>query len=78
MDEWRSMDSAPTDGQRILVWTETAQDDLYVRFHGEHIRTIQIAEWGETYGGGMGWVTQLIGLPKFWMPLPPPPQGPRP
>lgn len=79
-DGWRAIETAPRDGTRILVWTETDPDDWYVReiLDGEGVFLAQIAVWGQVYGGSENWIVDRIGAPKFWMPLPPPPQGPRP
>lgn len=75
MTEWRSIETAPKDGSRVLLWTETDEADPYVRVTGAYVRTIQIGKWDEeTYGGSPGWTKELIGDPLFWMPLPNPPQ----
>lgn len=60
---WRSMNSAPRDGTPFLVWSE----------HGKPARVMMAR------AKPSGWVTvpgDWSIHPKFWQPLPPPPESP--
>lgn len=68
---WRPIETAPKDGTHIRV---------RVRWQGrgwpEPIYNDDEARWTDHNGGG--WVHYVLGDPVEWMPLPPPPGGPRP
>jgi hypothetical protein len=78
-DGWRPIATAPKDGTRILVFTRWAGDFLNDAFD-----YIQIAFWdggnltGDVWHREPGWELEKIGSPTHWLPLPPPPSGPRP
>lgn len=68
------MDSAPTDGTRILGWT--GSEILTLDYQGpcsigirNHIKIP--ASWGQTSDSGR-WSDYV---PKMWMPLPKPPEA---
>jgi hypothetical protein len=82
---WQGIESAPKDGGRILLWTDTkAGDESMHRYvegtGGEHIACAQIGFWAEANDSPMckqpaQWVLQWIGEPTHWQPLPDAPNG---
>lgn len=64
---WRSIDSAPRDGTRILVWPFWS-DGLPAEVHWRNGLTDRTRRWEQV--GGL----HPTGVePTHWMPLPPPP-----
>lgn len=59
MSEWRTIDSAPTDGTEILVFC----DDGFVR-HYKVVFSSMTNHWSDGID---------VYEPSHWMPLPPPP-----
>jgi hypothetical protein len=59
--EWQPIDTAPKDGQQVLVYEEGA---------------IFISQWVDNKDEGIGWWDHGIVLPppSHWMPLPDPPE----
>lgn len=68
--EWQPIETAPKDGQRILVWFEPFEGHKQFRDPQDWQG---IARWTDHNGGG--WVHYLMGIPTFWQPLPAPPQA---
>lgn len=70
---WRSIESAPRDGTRILVYLGTK--------YGVHVAYWHKWEADHHFGSGALWKTDYPHVPinviepTHWMPLPPPPQG---
>lgn len=81
MADWQPISSAPKDGTRLLLWCSTrndADDRLYIEqiCDGEHVDAAQIGFWDENeFNGVAGWVTEFIGKPTHWQPLPAPPEA---
>lgn len=73
--KWRTMDSAPKDGTRILVWCIHEQakycDDPVADGYAGPV----IANWSNFNNGGWTWYG-LCGSFTAWMPLPPAPEHP--
>lgn len=73
--EWQPIESAPKDGTRILLWTDTEAGDYeLLRYitdvcEGEHFSECQIGWFGDK------WEHYRIGEPTHLMPLP---EAPRP
>lgn len=74
---WQPIETAPKDGSRILLWTDTRAlaDQTYIETicDGEHFAVAQIGVWERCYDGSIGWSIERIGEATHWMPLPPPP-----
>lgn len=68
-DGWRPIETAPRDGSVILgAWLSKSPKGVWV------MRTVRAnAQYERLWRSGPDTV-----WPKFWMPLPPPPSGPRP
>lgn len=79
--EWRTMDSAPKDGEKVLLWTDSrlsANADKFLLLGCEHFSCVQIGYWEDAVNAPLrkedaGWRTELVGSPTHWMPLPAPP-----
>jgi hypothetical protein len=78
MDDWKPIESAPTDGHRILLCNCNRDDGLAVGYWDMYY-----SHMGNGYTGGDGWVIDasgeeyyiVAGKPTHWMALPPlPPQ----
>lgn len=73
MAEWSRIESAPKDGRDVLLWFE--KEDL-----GKYDADLIIGHWNEEI---KSWTWQMrayrgySAAPRYWMPLPKPPFGPR-
>lgn len=67
--EWRSIETAPKDGTRVLLWIVSESP-----YHEDHAMP-GVGHWTEWNGGG--WVRWHRGTPTHWMPLPEPPKPER-
>lgn len=81
---WQSIETAPKDGTKILLWTTTVGDAELTKYlstindEPHHISCAQIG-WYDPGNDGdeplwhreAGWeLTDAIGNPTHWMPLP--------
>ena len=75
VDGWLPIETAPKDGSKVLLWTDSTLDpywcDCVGRREVEHFQTVQTAWWNLDDG----WEKELVGQPTHWMPLPPPPSA---
>ena len=72
MSEWRSVSDPPEDGQDVLLWMEdtTGQDYIMGAFYCDE-------DWipdDKGFWAYISSVTQNYVEPKYWMPLPEPPE----
>lgn len=85
--EWQTIESAPKDGTKVLLWTDSHLDDWYacmVADEGgeggmEHFACAQIGYWEGAADAPLRsepaqWHKELVGEPTHWMPLPDPPK----
>lgn len=84
MTDWAPIASAPRDGTRVLLWTDTRNpiDQDYVDdcLDGDHFSMAQIGHWELDVISPLRkerahWEKPLIGEPTHWMPLPSPPEA---
>lgn len=85
MNEWKPIDTAPTDGSTIVVFVPSIHEGLAgnVRLaHFEHrvttVNTLIVDErtgWREVTSTDINYV---LRNPTHWMPMPDPPQEPKP
>jgi len=70
---WQPIETAPRDGTRVLLWTDTKadpEDSEYLRSTGgEDFALAQIGQWEVDE-----WDCLLVGKATHWMPLPEPPK----
>ena len=83
MSEWKPIETAPKDGEAVLLYKPNE------RMVGEYILTGYWGEWPEEEecwlpsggGGPLGYHSKVTGTPQgyptHWMPLPTPPQDDR-
>lgn len=70
---WQTIDKAPKDGTRILLWIVHQTAKYSADPIGEGWMSPCIGKWIDHNGGG--WThSGLCGTPTHWMPLPPPPE----
>ena len=69
-DKWMTIDSAPKDGTRVLVWSPGLEQ-------------VFLAEWTEIFDDAGQWMPEYAEVPMLdepedhpthWMPLPPAPK----
>lgn len=70
--QWQSIESAPKDGTRILVYLRPLPQHAEMHVDAQH-SWCDKAHW-TNYNGG-GWVHYQLGIPTHWMPLPTPPES---
>lgn len=80
MSDWRDIESAPRDGTRILVCDAGDDPDSYITAWSDDVYTFQGGK-----GGPRGWFSgsyadhwgdrPTLDNPKFWQPLPAPPES---
>jgi len=61
--EWRTMDSAPRDGTRVLLW------NAYV---GQYVSSFCNGEWPYGYDASTGYFGEFYPQPTRWRSLPKP------
>jgi hypothetical protein len=66
--DWRSMDTAPKDGTRVLLWMVHRNSEYSKDPIGEGWEGAVIANWTDFNKGGWTWYG-LVGTPAAWMPL---------
>lgn len=69
---WRTIDSAPKDGTRILIWFVHANAAYSKDPIKEGWAAAHEAHWIDHNGGGWTWYG-LCGVATLWQPLPAPP-----
>jgi hypothetical protein len=81
MTGWQPIETAPRDGAKVLLWTDTRlckNADTFALWGCEHFQCVQIGYWEDDVDAPMrkemaGWRTEFVGEASHWMPLPPPP-----
>jgi hypothetical protein len=66
--DWRSMETAPKDGTRVLLWMVHTNAKYSKDPIGEGWEAAVVAEWIDHNGGGWTW-HGLCGSPTAWMPM---------
>lgn len=72
---WEPIESAPRDGTRVILFTKWLGDKLCPDPFDE----VQVGYWDDgnqthdVWHREPGWVTEFIGTPTHWIPLPAPP-----
>lgn len=75
--DWQPIETAPKDGSNILLWTVWDGDEI----SPEPFSEVQLGHWsegndlpeGHVFHRHSEWITERIGEPTHWMPLPLPP-----
>jgi hypothetical protein len=73
-DEWQPIETAPTDGTRVLLWCVHPNAEFSPDPVAEGWAAAVVGEWIDHNGGGWTW-HGLLGRMTHWRPLPPPPKG---